>query len=132
MTVESTYLGALPRVDRVAREAADLCLSGDGVELRFVQQPPVPTSASVGDTWVLDTLLSGEVASSAAGGAATLRVHRDGTLTGSTGCRALSGQYVVVGDEVMLTVVAVGAGSRERPLRQDAYRPRPPTHRVVA
>ena len=106
MAAESTYLGALPRVDRGTQESGELRLSGAGVQLRFVQQPPVPTTALVGATWVLETLLNGEVTSSVAGDAATLLLAGDGSLTGSTGCRSLSGQYVVVGDEVLFTSFA--------------------------
>lgn len=44
---------------------------------------------------MLDHLIDGEVVASAAGQRATLELHLDGTFTGSTGCRTLTGSFVI-------------------------------------
>lgn len=121
MAAESAYLTALPRVDRGARDDADLTLGGDGVELRFTLEPPVPTEALVGTTWTLDSLLDGGTAARAAGEPATLRLDEDGTLAGSTGCRRLTGAYVVNGDEVLFTDLAADGECPEELALQDGH-----------
>ena len=58
----------------------------------------------VGTTWVLDTMIEGEAASNSPNmSAATLTLHDDGRLTGSTGCRLLEGQWITSGAEIVLT-----------------------------
>jgi heat shock protein HslJ len=42
------------------------------------------------------------------GDPATLRLGDDGTIEGSTGCRPFSGTYVVTGDTVAVTELAMG------------------------
>jgi len=91
------------------------------MELRLVQQPPVPTEALVGTTWMLDTLLDGEVASSVAGDAATLMLQHAGGFIGSTGCRSLSGQYMVVGDDVPCTTFAADGDCPDELAAQDGH-----------
>lgn len=113
MAVESLYLDALTRVATGARDGDRLVLSGEDVTLAFAGRPPVPTEQLVGTTWLLSTLVDGEVAASVSGEPALLRLEADGTLTGSTGCRDLTGRYVVTGDEVLLTDLS--AGDRECP-----------------
>lgn len=97
---ESRYLGALPRVETGVRDGGQLRLSGDGVDLTFVAQEPAPVADLVGATWVLESTLVRGVESAVAGEPATLLLADDGTLSGSTGCRTLTGEYDVSGDEV--------------------------------
>ena len=47
----------------------------------------------IGMAGVLDSLISGEIVSSTVGAEATLQLSADGTLSGSTGCRAFSDQF---------------------------------------
>ena len=121
MAAESTYLLALPRVTTAARAGARLRLTGDGVDLMFTAREGVPVEALVGTTWELDTLVDGETAAPPAGEVATLRLKEDGTLTGSTGCRDLSGRYVVTGDEVRLTSFAADGGCPQELATQDSH-----------
>ena len=94
MAAEAGYLGALRRVEMVRRDGERLVLAGPSVELRFEPLPPVPTQALLDTTWELETVVSGEVASSALRPPATLRL--DGaSLVGETGCRTFTGRFVV-------------------------------------
>ena len=112
MAAEATYLESLGAVDRAAMDEGFLVLTGPDLELRFRTLPPVPTSDLVGTRWVLETLLDGEIASSTLA-PAELELSDDGTLTGSTGCRELTGRWTVQGDLVQLT--DLDAGTEECP-----------------
>jgi heat shock protein HslJ len=102
MTAEAAYHAALNEVRSVARAGDVLTLSGEGTELVFELLPPVPDAALQGTRWVLESLVSGDAVSSVQGDA-WLVLEPDGTMTGSTGCRDLSGRYVVRGDQVAWT-----------------------------
>jgi heat shock protein HslJ len=123
MALESTYLAALPRVRTGGWDDDRLTLVGDGVELVFTAAEAVPTQALLGTTWRLESLLDGETASSTVAGAepATLELREDGTLAGSTGCRALTGRYEVVADEVLLTDLAADGECPAELAPQDAH-----------
>ncbi|CCG05058.1 META domain-containing protein [Blastococcus saxobsidens] len=108
MAAEDAYLGALAAVDTAALDGEDLVLTGGGVELRFTPVAPVPVTELVGTRWALETLLDGETASSPVGETATLELFGDGTLTGSTGCRDLTGRFTIEGDVVRLTELSAG------------------------
>lgn len=104
MAVEAAYLTVLTTVDRVARDGDQLLFTGPRAELRFTAVPPVPTHLLVGSTWTLETLVTGEVASSvqsATGDPPTLLLRADGGLAATTGCRELHGRYEVIGAEVV-------------------------------
>lgn len=105
MDIESAFMKGLVGVTGWARSGETVSLTGEGVEYTFELLPPVPTAALIGTTWVLDTIIQGDAATSTAAGAdpATLLLDADGTFTGSTGCRDLSGEYVVSGDTVQFT-----------------------------
>ena len=103
MVSEQAYLAALASADTIARDGLELVLSAPGTVLRFEALPPVPTAELVGTVWVLETLIEGDAATSVSGEPATLKLGDDGTFSGSTGCRTLSGSYVVRGDEVVST-----------------------------
>lgn len=79
-----------------------LVLRSDRTELSFEAVTPVPTEELVGTEWVLTSLVAGDAVSSAIG-TATLLLTERGTVVGSTGCRALEGEYVVNADQVLFT-----------------------------
>ena len=95
MAAESAYLTALGAVGTAAVEGEVLMLTGDRVELRFTPVAPVPDSPLAGTRWVLDTLLEGETASSTLGEPAVLLLDPDRTASGSTGCRSVTGTWLV-------------------------------------
>ena len=101
MEAEFAYTAALGDVDTLVVESVDLVLTGPGVELRFRPVPEVPPSELVGTTWVLDTLIDGEVASSVVAGS-MVRLEADGTIIATTACHTLSGTWTRDGDEISL------------------------------
>lgn len=97
MELETAYLAALARVTAATRSGERLTLAGPGIELVFAPEPTLPDAALAGTTWVLETLVSGDVASSVvAGSVATLTIV-DGQAGGSTGCNRLGGAVEVTG-----------------------------------
>lgn len=105
MSLEFDYLSALARVDSWTRNGDVAQLTGEGVLLTFEIVPPPPTADLVETSWVLDTIIQGESASSTINGAddATLALTADGTLTGSTGCRTFTGEFVETGGTITIT-----------------------------
>ena len=118
---EAAYLAALRRVATVTTPADRLVLSGGGVELRFFRLAPVPIAEIVDTTWVLQSLTASGVAREALGDPATLELRSDGGLLGSTGCRTLTGQYVLRADEVRVTRLAATGDCPPRLMEQDAH-----------
>lgn len=100
MAAEQAYLGALREMDRVARDGKELVLTGPGIEMRFTRLAEPPTAELVDQTWVLETLFVGDIATPALGERATLELSSDGTFTGSTGCRSFSGQWQESGNQI--------------------------------
>jgi len=96
---EGAFVSALFEVRSWSVDGGKLELSGQDVSLVFDPVAAVPTSAIVGTNWVLESLILGETATSVSG-KATLLLSDDGTVTGSTGCRELSGTWVVGSGEI--------------------------------
>jgi heat shock protein HslJ len=103
MASERAYLSALALIDSAGREGDVLLMSGATIELWYVLVEPIPEQELFGTIWILETLLDGETATSVEGENLTLELSEDGTLAALTGCRALNGTYVVVGDEITTT-----------------------------
>ena len=105
MELEGQFLQGISLVDTAARSGDTARLTGPGVSFDFALVPPVPTAQLIDSTWVLDTIIQGETASSTTTSAepATLRLDGDGTFVGSTGCRRVSGDYVVSGSSLQFT-----------------------------
>ncbi len=103
MASEAAYLAALPRVTTAVRNGDSLVLTGPQVELRYARVAPVPNADFVGTTWVLESLISGETASSTVAGA-TLQLRGDGTLSATTGCREVTGRYTLSEGQVQVTL----------------------------
>ena len=102
MTAEAIYMSGLANVESIGLDGDELLVQGAGVDLRFVELAPPPTADIVDTVWTLETLVMGDVASSALGEPATLELRRsDGTVHGSTGCREFDGTWVEQGDEIL-------------------------------
>ena len=93
MAAETAYWRALDAVDAAAVEDGELLLTGEGAELRFRQVTEAPPTELVGTRWVLETLVEQDMASSTVGEPAVLVLAADGALSGSTGCRTLTGRW---------------------------------------
>ena len=96
MDLEAAYLAALSRVDTASVDPAALTLSGDGVTLTFAARAPEPDAALVGTTWMLDTILEDDAASTPIAGAdASMTIDDTDQVTGTTGCNNFMGELVV-------------------------------------
>jgi heat shock protein HslJ len=105
MAAEAAYLAALGAVAAATVEDGVLVLTGNDVLLRFSPVQPPPASDLVGTRWVLETVVEGDTASSTLGEPAVLVLADDGTLSGSTGCRILTGHWSRDGDRLTLPEV---------------------------
>lgn len=106
MALEAAYLAALVDVTSAERADGRLVLSGPNVELAFTLAVPEPDASLVGTRWTLESLTSGDAVASVMGDA-FLELAEDGTLRGTTGCRALDGRYTLDGDELRVTNLIV-------------------------
>ena len=108
---EQRYLEALDAARSIVREADELHLGGESVDLRFELVPP-PEPAAFEDTqWELESLVfgagaDGTVSSTEAPG--HIVFASDGTLSGHTGCQPLKGQWQQDGDIVTVTGLPEG------------------------
>lgn len=102
MASEQAWFDVLTRGPEIANTGGSLVLTGDGVDLVLLPVPAVDTEALVGTEWTLETLTDGEAATAAVN-APRLRLTPDGTVIGSTGCRDLTGTYIINADEVLFT-----------------------------
>ena len=95
MEAEALYMEALANVDSRRMEGDVLVLSGGKSELLFRKIPPQPTAELIDTEWRLEGLIagSGDEASVSSVEPATLVLHADGRLSGSTGCRELAGEW---------------------------------------
>jgi len=100
MALEQAYLAALGGVRAIDVIDGQLALRGEAVDLRFEMLREPPVAELVDTTWVLETLIVGDVASAPGGEPATLELHGDGTFSGSTGCRTYFGRWVVFGAQI--------------------------------
>jgi heat shock protein HslJ len=119
MNAEAAYMSALAAVSTWARHDDELVLTGDGVQLTFGLRPPVPDAEIVGTSWVLDTLIQGDAASTVLG-EATLSLAADGTFIGSTGCRELTGSYQISGEAIEFSDVTPTGSCSDELQGQDA------------
>lgn len=102
MTLEGHYWSALQAVTSASRDGDSLVLTGDGVTLTFGTVVPPEPANLIDTTWTLTTLLEGETASSVIARPATLQLHEDGRVTGSTGCRRFVGQWTTEGEDLVI------------------------------
>jgi heat shock protein HslJ len=124
MESEAPYLEALWRVRSISlSENGNLALSGDDVELLFESVPPPPTKRLVGPTWQLQSMIEGRGSDATATNAepAELKMSRDGTFTGSTGCRRLTGEWSEDGDSILFHTMAADGNCPEDLRTQDSY-----------
>lgn len=98
MERETRFLEALGRVSTFSLDADRLTLAaGDGsASIDLVAFVPAPDRALAGTTWVLTTLIEGDVASSVIAGTSPRLVIDEGaaTVTGDTGCNHFRGTVV--------------------------------------
>lgn len=107
MASEMAYIAALERVDAATNDGEALILSGPGVSLRFAPVAPPATADIVDRAWALEAMTQADAATAVGGEPATLEIRKDGTFSGSTGCRAFTGTWTEVGNELIATQMAM-------------------------
>ena len=117
---EQAFVSVLERSLTLDRDGELLRMTGEGLDLQFSLVPPVPTAELVGTTWQLHTLFEGQTASSVMGDA-SLRLDEDGTFAGSTGCREVTGTYIITGDEIGITQMSADGECAPDLVRQDGF-----------
>lgn len=109
MEAEASYLAALGDVDTASRDGDTLTLTGPDTELLFEFQPPVPVAELTDTDWHLESLLEGtgnEASGWSAAAPAELLLRSDGTLSVTTGCQELEGEWSQRADEIMLPLLS--------------------------
>lgn len=123
MRAESGYLAGLQAADTIASDGGELTLTGDDVELIFERQEPVPAAQLQDTVWELESLTEGLGADGVASSAhpAELVLHRDGTMTGTTGCRKLTGTWIARGDEIAMPELSAEGNCPDELQVQDSH-----------
>jgi heat shock protein HslJ len=109
MRSETAYLNALAVADTIEREGNTLVLTGPDSQLLFELETPPPVAELTDTTWQLESLLEGsgnEASGSSAAASAELVLRSDGTLSGTTGCQDLEGEWVQRADEIVFSVLS--------------------------
>jgi heat shock protein HslJ len=96
------FLGNRPRVALSDNEL--VLTAGETVITLLDREVAEPDLALVGPTWTVDTIISGDAASSVpAGITATITFAEDGSMNIQTGCNSGAGHYTVEGDRIELS-----------------------------
>jgi heat shock protein HslJ len=109
MDSEETYLNTLLVADTIEREDDTLILTGPDAELVFELVTPPPVAELTDTVWRLESLLEGsgdEASGSSAAAPAELILRSDGTLSATTGCQELEGEWSQRADEIVLPVLS--------------------------
>jgi len=120
MEAETAFLTALQAVRNFKFDGERLVLTGASADLVFSPVQPVPTSELTGTTWLLETVIEGETASSVAGEPATLRLAADGALTATTGCRTLIGSWLASGAVIVVPELSADGECPDHLWKQDS------------
>lgn len=120
MSAEQIFLRGLSAVDSYLVVDDRLTLSGVDTTLVFAVIPPIETAPLYDQRWVLESLILGDAVSSVQGDGFLL-ISSDGALSGSTGCRSLTGVFIVVADEILATELRADGNCPEGIEQQDSH-----------
>lgn len=104
---ERAYLDAVSRVTALAESGNELRAIGPGVELQFTRLHAIDPARLAGTRWTLTEIESSGVAGPALA-PAELVLAADGTFTGDTGCRTLSGTWATSFDALGMPALDAG------------------------
>jgi heat shock protein HslJ len=123
MRSEQRYYEALPGADRIEVDGDEMTLTGPETRLVFRRRPAVPTAELAGTRWELESLVerTGPDATATSAAPAHLTLSGDGTFSGSTGCRTLTGKWVEEVGEIYFTEMAADGSCPKRLQAQDAH-----------
>jgi heat shock protein HslJ len=120
MEAEQLFLAALLAAETFALDGDRLTLTGPDGDLVFEPVVPTPTAELIDTNWILDTLIEGETATSVGGETATLLLAADGTLTASTGCRSVTGEWLETGGSITVPVMSAEGECPDDLWKQDS------------
>jgi heat shock protein HslJ len=120
MAAESAFLSALESAQTFEYSGDRLVVQSEGADLTFDPVAPVPTAGLLDTTWILETLIEGETATTVGGEPAGLLLAADGTLTASTGCRALTGRWLEGGGVIIVPELAADGECPDELWKQDS------------
>ena len=118
---EQVFVEALFAVTTWTIDDGQLVLTGSNVALVLDPVAPIATANLVGTEWILQSLIEGEAALSVGGDEATLTLSADGAVTGSTGCRTLTGTWIIRSGEVSFPDFAAEGECPSGLVRQDGF-----------
>jgi heat shock protein HslJ len=96
------FLGARPQLSLSDNEL--ILTAGETIITLLDREIAEPDLALVGPTWTVDTIITGDAASSVPDGVnATITFAEDGSMHVQTGCNSGAGQYTVDGDRLELS-----------------------------
>lgn len=117
---ETAFITMLGLVESFDHAEGGLVLLSPQGDLVFDEVVPIPTADLVGTTWLLETLIEGEAASSVAGDPATLLLGEEGLLTASTGCRSLTGRWIETGGVIVVPELSADGECPDELWKQDS------------
>ncbi len=120
MTLEFQYLAALGRVSTAESTEGSLVLTGVGVDLRFEQMEPTPDVDLEDTTWILETLIEGDTASSTINGTIASLTFTAATISGTDGCNTFQGDYEINGETLELGLLRLTARGCESGIARQA------------
>lgn len=103
---DDAFFAALADVDNINLLGDKMALTGIASKLIFDRGEPLPVAALLDQLWFLQELTSNDEESAPVGEPATLRIDSDGSFTGTTGCRALTGRYLISGNSILFDELA--------------------------
>ena len=118
--VEEAFLGAIAAVEEASVDDDELTLAGPDTRLVFVRRAEVEPAAVVDTRWEVDTLVDGDTARTPDAGA-WVEFGSDGTFSGWTGCRDLTGTHVLDGADVRMTSLAADGECPPELADQDGF-----------
>ena len=121
MESESAYLGVLRNPLTYERAGDALTIRSDNARLDFRTVQPITHSDLVGTEWVLTSWGVDDSVTTATGDPATLLLSENGTVDGSTGCRSLTGSYLIDADTVRFTSFSAGGACTVELTPQDDH-----------
>ena len=117
---EARYHSALLTVETIERTGETLTLTGTDASLVFGFVPPPPTAELTDVRWNLLSLIHGNGSDATASSArpAHLYFDNDGNFKGSTGCRAIDGEWAEEDDRITFTYFGAKDGHCSDELRE--------------
>ena len=118
---EEMYVAAFARSEQITLANDELHLTGaSDTVLRFERLPDAPIEQISDREWLLESITRNGERIPLAGDESTLTWKGDGAFTATTGCRTLSAEYVVQGDEILSTRSSAEGECPEGLVEQDS------------